>query len=201
MYAKNCNKYSATSIGFTMQPAHTEYVTELNTHTTGDCQMQNQFDQTAQKASFLYRFEHSGVIVYDSDARMIGYSCQQPHPRKQSDFQGMLHLDERPIYKKRVQGQRFPGKWYTCSAEKILYDNLPAYPPYKILSPEYTLVVPNFKDGVSFSSNFESANLRKAIRINAFEYKLVLHEDYNTKGHIQWFHFKVTTFFPKSKAL
>jgi hypothetical protein len=98
MNARNCNKYSATSMGFPKQQAHTEYITEVSMQATSDCEIQNQFDQsTAQKASFLYRFEHNGVIVYDSDARMIGYYCQQPQHRKPSTPEGTLCLDERPI--------------------------------------------------------------------------------------------------------
>ena len=83
--------------------------------------------------------------------------------------------------------------------EKMLYDNLPKYTPFKSHMTEFTLVVPHFKDGLEFDSNFESGNLRKAIRVSEIEYELILHEDYNTMGHIQWFYFKFTANMPKGE--
>lgn len=37
----------------------------------------------------------------------------------------------------------------------------------------------------------ESGNLRKAAKVNNVEYNLWLENDYNTKGHTQWYYFKV----------
>ena len=42
-----------------------------------------------------------------------------------------------------------------------------------------------------FDSRFESGNLRKAAKVNNIEYNLWLENDLNTKGHTQWFFFKV----------
>lgn len=42
-----------------------------------------------------------------------------------------------------------------------------------------------------FDSRFESGNLRKAAKVNNIEYNLWLENDLNTKGHTQWFYFKV----------
>eukprot|EP00347_Sterkiella_histriomuscorum_P022736 403337354 len=47
---------------------------------------------------------------------------------------------------------------------------------------DYTLV---------FESRFESGNLRRAIQVYEFEYDLILKPDYNTRGHTQWFYFRV----------
>jgi len=42
-----------------------------------------------------------------------------------------------------------------------------------------------------FDSRFESGNLRKAVKVNNIEYNLWLENDLNTKGHTQWFYYKV----------
>ena len=42
-----------------------------------------------------------------------------------------------------------------------------------------------------FDSRFESGNLRKAAKVNNIEYNLWLENDMNTKGHTQWYFFKV----------
>lgn len=42
-----------------------------------------------------------------------------------------------------------------------------------------------------FDSRFENGNLRKAAKINNVEYNLWLENDTNTRGHTQWFYFKV----------
>jgi cytosolic carboxypeptidase protein 2/3 len=42
-----------------------------------------------------------------------------------------------------------------------------------------------------FDSRFEGGNLRKAAKVNNVEYNLWLENDTNTRGHTQWFYFKV----------
>ena len=42
-----------------------------------------------------------------------------------------------------------------------------------------------------FDSAFESANLRRAVQVGPFAYHLVLSSDINTRGHTQWFLFRV----------
>ena len=43
-----------------------------------------------------------------------------------------------------------------------------------------------------FDSRFENGNLRKACKVSNIEYNLWLENDSNTKGHTQWYYFKVT---------
>ncbi len=62
--------------------------------------------------------------------------------------------------------------------------------------PEYNISVPRFNDGVDFFSRFESANLRKAIRVSRTEYELLLSEDFNTAGHFHWYYFKTVSRLP-----
>jgi cytosolic carboxypeptidase protein 2/3 len=42
-----------------------------------------------------------------------------------------------------------------------------------------------------FDSRFECGNLRKVAKVNNIEYNLWLENDTNTRGHTQWFYFKV----------
>ena len=42
-----------------------------------------------------------------------------------------------------------------------------------------------------FESRFESGNLNLAVKVNENEYNLILQNDINTKGHTQWYYFKV----------
>ena len=45
--------------------------------------------------------------------------------------------------------------------------------------------------GLKFSSEFECGNLAKATLVGEREYELVMCNDYNTRGHTQWFYFRV----------
>jgi cytosolic carboxypeptidase protein 2/3 len=51
--------------------------------------------------------------------------------------------------------------------------------------------VPDYEDVVIFDSRFENGNLRKAAKITENEYNLWLENDTNTRGHTQWYFFKV----------
>lgn len=56
---------------------------------------------------------------------------------------------------------------------------------------QYTISVPPLHNMLIFDSRFESGNLRKASKVNNVEYNLWLENDLNTRGHTQWFYFKV----------
>ena len=47
---------------------------------------------------------------------------------------------------------------------------------------------------LQFDSQFESGNLKKAIRVDENEYNLLLDCDVGTDGHTQWFYFSVTNY-------
>jgi hypothetical protein len=51
--------------------------------------------------------------------------------------------------------------------------------------------VPQQQNVLIFDSRFENGNLRKAAKVNNVEYNLWLENDLNTKGHTQWYYFKV----------
>jgi hypothetical protein len=58
-----------------------------------------------------------------------------------------------------------------------------AYFPQKQYVQDYTLVVP--ANTLRFSSKFESGNLKKAIKLNENEYRLLLEYDTETLGYTQ----------------
>lgn len=43
-----------------------------------------------------------------------------------------------------------------------------------------------------FESRFESGNLQLAHKVSDHEYDLILQNDINSKGHTQWFYFRVS---------
>ncbi|KAM9376128.1 cytosolic carboxypeptidase 4 [Pholidichthys leucotaenia] len=47
-------------------------------------------------------------------------------------------------------------------------------------------------DSLSFFSQFECGNLRKAIQVRKYEYDLILNADVNCSQHAQWFYFEVS---------
>ena len=51
--------------------------------------------------------------------------------------------------------------------------------------------MPDYQNVLIFDSRFENGNLRKAAKCNNIEYNLWLENDTNTRGHTQWFYFKV----------
>ena len=63
----------------------------------------------------------------------------------------------------------------------------------QLKAPQYEMNVPPLNNMLIFDSRFESGNLRKAAKINNIEYNLWLENDLNTKGHTQWFYFKVVS--------
>ena len=50
-----------------------------------------------------------------------------------------------------------------------------------------------------FESRFESGNLRRAIQVYDNEYDLIIKPDINTRGHTQWFYFRVKNTRKKTK--
>jgi hypothetical protein len=51
---------------------------------------------------------------------------------------------------------------------------------------------PDCCDDLNFDSLFESGNLDCAVLVGPLEYDLFIQVDSNTKGHLQWYNFKVS---------
>lgn len=58
-------------------------------------------------------------------------------------------------------------------------------PPYYVLQDETD-------NTVIFESRFESGNLRRAIKVEDYEYDLFLRNDFNSQGYTQWYFFSMT---------
>ncbi|XP_024130686.1 cytosolic carboxypeptidase 1 isoform X1 [Oryzias melastigma] len=88
---------------------------------------------------------------------------------------------------------------YGVQRSKIFQDIERLIHPNDILDKVvYDLDIPNcplVKDegeSLKFNSQFESGNLRKAIRVRKYEYDLVLNADINSNHYHQWFYFEVS---------
>ena len=88
------------------------------------------------------------------------------------------NLEQSSSYSARVPppGEKTSGKMSDNKGPRLnrYYENLKPY--YKLKEPvaeDKTLI---------FESRFESANLRKAVKISDFEYDLYLKNDYGTNG-------------------
>jgi len=76
--------------------------------------------------------------------------------------------------------------------DRFYYKNLPKFQMQREYGEaQYTISVPPQNHLLIFDSRFESGNLRKAAKVNNIEYNLWLENDLNTKGHTQWYYFKV----------
>lgn len=122
----------------------------------------------------LYRYEMTGIIVYDSHARRsdeINYETPSFVPKREIS----------PEFKnKKVDKVYDYGNYYS---DRLQYLNMKYYTSHKTIPYEYTLVIP--ESTLKFDSRFEGGNLRKAIRLNENEYNLKLEYDTETEGYTQ----------------
>lgn len=80
-----------------------------------------------------------------------------------------------------------------CSEnDKFFFKNLPRFQTQRdFWNLHHTLMIPNHQNILIFDSRFENGNLRKVAKVSNIEYNLWLENDLNTKGHTQWYYFKV----------
>ena len=86
---------------------------------------------------------------------------------------------------------------------KVVYENYQSNnnksinSSYRQIPPYSTDVQPHqFKHSITFSSEFESGNLLRAIQRDDYSYDLLLRNDYNTPEQLtQWYYFAVTNIF------
>lgn len=62
---------------------------------------------------------------------------------------------------------------------------------YTSLNPFYK-ITDEEDETLVFESRFECGNLKKAIKVEPYEYDLIVQNDYNSQGYSQWFYFRVT---------
>lgn len=81
---------------------------------------------------------------------------------------------------------------------RVVYDAIDSSPFSTSIEPKEGELAPFYQiqseDDYTcvFESRFESGNLRRAIQVYEFEYDLILKPDYNTRGHTQWYYFRIS---------
>ena len=79
----------------------------------------------------------------------------------------------------------------TCVAGSTIKSRVTSPLPYALYN---AMPLAAFHDtpALTFTSEFESGNLLRAIRVNVYEYDLVLRADVHSAGNMQWFYFAVS---------
>lgn len=97
-------------------------------------------------------------------------------------------------------GMTYTGRMQLCYENsslpggKSIQSRCPVPVPYSV--PPGGMGLP-FHHTIRFSSEFESANLYRAIQRDEREYDLCLRSDLHTPGHTQWFYFSVSNLLPE----
>ena len=118
--------------------------------------------------------EDGGILVYDVKAEMIK---GEPSPQR---------LLEQEIFP--VQEINETSKVYTDLKN---YLQSKKFTPVPEFNSEYTLTVPDDGVTLAFNSKFECGNLKKAVKVSEFSYKLTISSDINTYGQNHWYYFSV----------
>lgn len=138
------------------------------------------------RRKMLYRREDDGILVYDSNSRI---SDEPILPLL--NLRSAMNLKTKKVKSRGIDY----GSFYI---DLFQFKNLPSYGRRKTFQQDYTLVIPS--QTLRFSSKFESGNLKKAIKINENEYRLLLEYDTETKGYTQWYYFSVKPYKPNHKV-
>jgi hypothetical protein len=94
---------------------------------------------------------------------------------------------------KELFGEQARARDFMCDQDKNFFRNLPRFLPQRdYVNLHYTLPIPPQQNVLIFDSRFENGNLRKAAKVSNIEYNLWLENDMNTRGHTQWYYFKVS---------
>jgi len=120
------------------------------------------------------------------------------HIRGKEELEPVFHPEERTLEDcLRREAERLAHQENVMN--RVVYDSIDPNPYNQPLPstnkdellPFYT---PTGPDDITlvFESRFESGNLRRAIQVYEYEYDLILHPDYLTKGNTQWYYFRVS---------
>lgn len=163
------------------------------TNGAGGSEADQKPDQSQEELS---REEMGGTLVYDSYARLKGctkieeYFAANPPQKVATDI--LFSKTESKEVARELFGEKARERDFMCDQDKHFYKNLPRFQTQRDFSnPQYTLTIPNQQNILIFDSRFENGNLRKVAKVSNVEYNLWLENDLNTKGHTQWYYFKV----------
>ena len=136
------------------------------------------------------------MIVYDSYAKLAGctkiveyWASQEP---RKVDTRILFSQQEVKVLQKTLFYEKARERDFQCEQDRNVWRNLPRFQTQRdFTKPQFAIHVPQQQNVLIFDSRFENGNLRKAAKINNVEYSLWLENDLNTKGHTQWYYFKV----------
>lgn len=142
------------------------------------------------------REEMGGTLVYDSyckpkgNSKLERYFQENPPQRVSTDI--LFSKTEQKEAMKDIFGEKARERDFKCDSDKMFYRNLPRFQTQRDFSNlQATLLIPDIQNVLIFDSRFENGNLRKVAKVSNIEYNLWLENDLNTRGHTQWYFFKV----------
>lgn len=124
-------------------------------------------------------------------------------------------LDQAPVCENIATGHEFPTIYHGYRPKDSLvmhkaFSGINSYPfqfspTYNGVSAggkrdtrDFTGMNPHKTDELTFDSRFESGNLDRVVKTKANEYDLYMRADANTRGHNQWYYFKVCNKLPQT---
>lgn len=112
-------------------------------------------------------------------------------PRYQIIYRGSRNINSVHLHKKNGYRWKYREKYEVKvnaiaeAVEKVGKEDTPIDSP---TNPHHSCPLQN---GINFDSDFESGNLDVAIKVKPNEYDCFIRSDTNTKGHTNWYYFKV----------
>ena len=142
--------------------------------------VQNNYTERAHH----YKFEHGGMLVYDSKAIVI---CGQ-HAETGVKQSPVMNKTISAAIKKELESADPAGN---SKLEANYFTTMKDYTPSPSFPYEYILEVPNDSVTLRFNSKFESGNLYKAIKLSDYDYQLYINNDIGTYNQNHWYYFSV----------
>lgn len=139
---------------------------------------------THQTRPHHFKFEHSGMLVYDSKAIIICGNHTEPGVKLTETTKVIP-----PNVKKDLESADETGN---RNLESAYFQNMREYGPAPNFPYEYLLEIPNDSITLRFTSKFESGNLYKAIKLSDYEYSLFIHNDIGSFSQNHWYYFCAT---------
>ena len=136
-----------------------------------------------------------GLVIYDSYAELTGNDkivkyFEENKPELIDPY--ILFSKEEVKDTLQIFGEKARERDFQNENDKFIFKNLTKLHPCRdYRNPQFDIYIPNLQNVLIFDSRFENGNLRKVAKVNNIEYNLWLENDLNTKGHTQWYYFKV----------
>ena len=146
-----------------------------------------------------------GKAIIDNDSYIpvkTGTSClmmkNPPHHIKDTEEFEPLYTPKESILEDCLRREAERVAHQENLMNRVVYDAIDSSPYSSSTEPKEGELSPFYQiqseDDYTcvFESRFECGNLRRAIQVYEFEYDLILKPDYNTRGHTQWYYFRIS---------